>query len=182
MVAGSSGGSVTSRPHSQIPQAGQAARGWVSPPSLNWRSALAPRRAWKEYQPLRDLLKYRAPGAYWTRVTQIVQAEPGGRSQRLQLASSIPIVLRCQDGHRIPGKLQCVSLTGGLVVPASLLPPGSMVKLIFVTPKGPVTGTAEMLQPVSPAEQPFRFAAIADSDQQRLHAVIKMVYEPVEIT
>jgi hypothetical protein len=114
------------------------------------------------------------------RVTQIVQAKPGRRPQRLQLADSIPIVLRRQDGHRIPGKLQCVSLTGGLVVPASLLPPGSMVRLIFVTPKGPVTGTAEMLHPVSRAEQPFRFAAIPDSDQHRLRAVIEMVYGHTE--
>lgn len=113
-------------------------------------------------------------------MTQIVQAKvqdkTGRRSQRLQLADSIPIVLRCQDGHRIPGKLQCVSITGGLLVPASLLPPGSMVRLIFVTPKGPVTGTAEMLHPVSWEEQPFRFAAIPDSAQHRLRAVIEMVY------
>jgi hypothetical protein len=109
-------------------------------------------------------------------MTQIVQAKQGKRSQRLQLADSIPIVLRHQDGHRIAGKLQCVSLTGGLVVPASLLPAGSMVRLIFVTPKGPVIGTAEMLRPVSWTEQPFRFAAIPDSGQHRLRAVIDMVY------
>jgi anti-sigma factor RsiW len=109
-------------------------------------------------------------------VVPIAQSKSGKRSQRLQLADAIPIVLRRQDGQRVPGKLQCVSVTGGLVVPASLLPPGSMVKLIFVTPKGPVTGTAEMLRPVSWTEQPFRFAAIADSDQHRLSAVIEMVY------
>jgi len=114
-------------------------------------------------------------------VTQIVQAEPGKRPQRLQLASSIPMVLRRQDGQRIPAKLQCVSLTGGLLVPASLLPPGSIVKFIFVTPKGPVTGTAEMLHPVSWVEQPFRFAAIPDLDQHRLRAVIDMVYAPTVI-
>jgi hypothetical protein len=113
-------------------------------------------------------------------MTQIVQDKPGRRSQRLQLADSIPIVLRCQDGHRIPGKLQCVSTTGGLLIPASILPPGSMVKLIFITPKGPVTATAEMLRPVSWTEQPFRFAAIQNSDQQRLSAVIDMVYGPTE--
>jgi hypothetical protein len=113
-------------------------------------------------------------------VTQIIQAKPGRRPQRLQLADSIPIVLRRQDGQRIPGKLQCVSTTGGLVVPASLLPAGSMVRLIFVTPKGPVTGKAEMLHPVSKAQQPFRFAAIPDTDQHRLRAVIEMVYGPTE--
>ena len=122
------------------------------------------------------------PTAYWMLMTQIVQPKAGTRSQRLQLASSIPVVLRHQDGHRIAGKLQCVSLTGGLIVPASLLPPGSMVKLIFVTPKGPVTGTAEMLRPVSSTEQPFRFAALPDSGQHRLRAVIDMVFEPIEIT
>jgi hypothetical protein len=109
-------------------------------------------------------------------MTQIVQAKPARRPQRLQLASSIPIVLRRQDGQRIPGKLQCVSVTGGLVVPASPLAPGSLVRLIFVTPKGPVTGTAEMLQPDSRGEQPFRFAALPDSDQHRLRALIDMVY------
>jgi hypothetical protein len=112
------------------------------------------------------------------RVIQIVQTKTGRRPQRLQLADSIPIVLRREDGHRIPGKLQCVSTTGGLVVPASLLPPGSKVRLIFVTPKGPVIGTAEMLAPVSRTEQPFRFATMPDSGQHRLRAVIEMVYGP----
>jgi len=109
-------------------------------------------------------------------VTQILQAKPERRAQRLRLADSIPIVFRRNDGQRIPGELQCVSLTGGLAAPASLLPPGSLVKLIFVTPKGPVTGTAEMLHPVSWKEQPFRFAAIAEPDQHRLRAVIQMVF------
>lgn len=110
------------------------------------------------------------------RVVQTAQGEPGRRSQRLRLAEAIPIVLRRQDGQRVAGKLQCVSMTGGLVVPAALFPPGSMVKLIFVTPKGPVTGTAEMLHPITVAEQPFRFATISDADQRRLRAVIDMVY------
>ena len=115
-------------------------------------------------------------------MTRIAQAKTGTRSQRLQLADSIPIVLRCLDGNRMPAKLQCVSLTGGLMVLSPLLPPGSMVKLIFVMPKGPVTGTAEMLRPVSWTEQPFRFAAIPDSGQHRLRAVIDMVFAPTEIT
>lgn len=67
-------------------------------------------------------------------------------------------------------------MTGGRVAPASLLPTGAMVSLIFVTPKGPVTGTAEMLLPVSWTEQAFRFAAIPASAQHRLRDVIEMVY------
>ncbi len=136
---------------------------------------------WKEYEPLRDLLMSHELRAYWMGVIQTVQSKQGKRSQRLQLAEAIPIVLRRQDGHRVSGRLQCVSLTGGLIAPASLLPPGSMVNVIFVTPKGPVTGTAEMLRPVSWTEQPFRFAALPDSGQHRLRAVIDMVYAPTEI-
>jgi hypothetical protein len=113
-------------------------------------------------------------------VIPTTQVKPGKRCQRLQLAEAIPIVLRRPDGNRVAGKLQCVSVTGGLVVPASLLPPGSTVRLIFVTPKGPITGTAEMLTPVSWTEQPFRFAAIQDSDKHRLRAVIDMVYGDAE--
>lgn len=115
------------------------------------------------------------------RVIESIQTKPEKRPQRLRLGDGIPIVLRSPDGHRVPGKLQCVSLTGGLIVPTAMLPQGSMVRLIFVTPKGPVTGTAEMLPPVSSTEQPFRFAAIPDTDQNRLRAVIDMVYAPVEI-
>jgi len=95
------------------------------------------------------------------------------RSPRLQLAEFTPIVLRCRDGHRVSGRLQCISMTGGLVTPASLLPPGALVKLMFVTPKGPVAGMAEMLHPVSWTEQPFKFSAIPKSDQQRLQSVIQ---------
>ena len=109
-------------------------------------------------------------------MTQTIQAKTEKRSQRLRLADGIPVVFRRPDGHRVAGKLQCVSLTGGLVAPASLLPAGSMVRLIFVTPKGPVIGTAEMLPPVSQAEQPFRFAIIQSVAQNRLRAVIDMVY------
>ena len=103
----------------------------------------------------------------------VPHAEPDRRSPRLRPAEITPIVLRCQDGRRVSGKLKCVSLTGGLVASATILPPGSLVRLLFVTPKGPVAGTAEMLQPVSWAEQPFRFAVLPRSDHQRLRAMIQ---------
>jgi len=106
-------------------------------------------------------------------MTPLPPAEPERRAPRLRLAEFTPIVLRCQDGHRISGSLRCVSMTGGLLSPASLLPPGSLVKLMFVTSRGPVAGMAEMLHPVSWTEQPFKFAAIPESDQKRLRAVIQ---------
>ena len=106
-------------------------------------------------------------------LTRLPQVDPERRSPRLRLAEDTPIVLRCLDGHRVSGKLRCVSLTGGLIAPESLLPPGSLVSLIFVTPKGPIVGTANMLRPVSWKEQPFCFATVLDSHQDRLRAVIK---------
>lgn len=108
-------------------------------------------------------------------MAELPHAVPERRSPRLRPAELTPIVLRCQDGRRISGKLQCISLTGGLVASSSPLPTGSVVRLLFVTPKGPVAGTAEMLHPVSWTEQPFRFAAIPQPDQQRLRAMIQPI-------
>jgi hypothetical protein len=104
-------------------------------------------------------------------VTQLPQAEPEKRAPRLRLAEFTPIVLRCLNGRRVSGRLQCVSLTGGLIASGSLLPPGSLVSVLFITSKGPVAGTAEMLHPVSWTEQPFRFAAIPETGRHRLRAV-----------
>ena len=115
----------------------------------------------------------RTPNIMDCEMTRLPQVDPERRSPRLRLAEDTPIVLRCLDGHRVSGKLRCVSLTGGLIMPDSLLPPGSLVSLIFVTAKGPIVGTANMLRPVSWKEQPFCFAAVLDSHQDRLRAVIK---------
>ena len=106
-------------------------------------------------------------------VTRLPQVDPERRSPRLRLAEDTPIVLRCLDGHRVSGKLQCVSLTAGLIMTDSLLPPGKLVSLIYETTKGPIVGTANMLRPVSWKEQPFCFATVLDSYQDRLRAVIK---------
>ena len=49
----------------------------------------------------------------------------------------------------------------------------SHVKLMFVTPTGPVLGTAEMLKPVSVSQQPFRFVALEQDDRHRLQVSIQ---------
>jgi len=38
---------------------------------------------------------------------------------------------------------------------------GSVVELMFHTHRGPVLSTVEMLRPVTSAQQPFRFVALA---------------------
>ena len=128
---------------------------------------------WKEDESFSDLLSSFASPHTGREVTRLPQSEPGRRSARLRLAEDTPISIRCLDGKRVAGNLRCVSMTGGLVTPTSLIPPGSLVSVIFVTPKGPVVGTAQMLHPVSWKEQPFRFTAVLDSYKYRLQGMIQ---------
>jgi hypothetical protein len=102
------------------------------------------------------------------------------RSPRVRLADITPAVLRLPDGRSHRGKLETVSLTGGLLSMAKMLDRGSRIKLMFLTHKGPVLGAAEMLSPVSTTRQPFRFVALEEGDQRRLRAVVQSFLAPVE--
>jgi hypothetical protein len=82
-------------------------------------------------------------------------------------------VLRFADGRRASGKLQVVSLTGGLLSLSNPVVQGSQVKLMFLTRAGSVLGGAEMLSPVSSDLQPFRFVSLASADQRRLGATVQ---------
>ena len=55
------------------------------------------------------------------------------RAPRVKFAESTPVVLRSPDGKRSSGKLQVVSVTGGLLNLARPLSQGSMLKLMFLT-------------------------------------------------
>ena len=92
----------------------------------------------------------------------------------MHLAGTTPAVLRFPDGRRASGKLQVVSLTGGLLSLASPVLQGSQVKLMFVTRAGSVLGGAEMLSPIASDLQPFRFVSLAAGDQRRLGATIQV--------
>jgi hypothetical protein len=89
------------------------------------------------------------------------------------LAGVTPAVLRFQDGQRTQARLEVVSLTGGMLSLPKPVDRKSHVKLMFLTPTGPVLGTAEMLTPVSLGKQPFRFVALEHDDQHRLQASIQ---------
>ena len=95
------------------------------------------------------------------------------RSPRVRLADIVPVVLRLADGRRHRGKLEIISLTGGLLSMANLLDGGSRIKLMFLTPMGPVLGSAEMLFPVSSVLQPFRFVGLEDASREVLDASLK---------
>ena len=95
------------------------------------------------------------------------------RSPRVRLADVTPAVLRFDDGQRASGKVQVLSLTGGLLCLPSPIHQGSQVKLLFLTRTGPVLGAAEMLSPVTSTQQPFRFVSLPVDDCRRLGAAIQ---------
>jgi hypothetical protein len=107
-------------------------------------------------------------------MTYLPQPQASRRAPRTSFAETTPAVLRCQNGRRIPGKLQIISLTGGLLCLPRPLDQGSRVKLMFLTGKGSVLGAAEMLSPISWSLQPFKFVGLYDDDQRRLQAAIQL--------
>jgi hypothetical protein len=113
-------------------------------------------------------------------VDALPQLNPDGRAPRFNLADITPAVLRFEDGRRTQAQLETISLTGGMLyVPTTVLP-DSQVKLMFVTPTGPVLATAEMLKPISLSQQPFRFVALDQDDRRRLHNSIQSSFvQPV---
>lgn len=110
-------------------------------------------------------------------VTQQVQRDPHWRSPRLRFAHTTPAVLRVGNGQRVRGKVQIVSLTGGLLCLSSPLDKGSQVRLMFLTDAGAVLGTAEMLASVSASQQPFRFVEMDDDVERRLRELIQVHVE-----
>jgi hypothetical protein len=84
------------------------------------------------------------------------------------------------DGRRSQGKLETISLTGGLLSMSTMLDRGSRIKLMFLTHTGPVLGAAEMLSPVSTTRQPFRFVVLEEGDQRRLRVVVQSFLDPGE--
>jgi hypothetical protein len=84
-----------------------------------------------------------------------------------------PAVLRFPDGGRVPGILQLVSVTGGLLGLSRPVKTDSVVNLMFVAPTGSVLGKAKMLSPVAWGIQPFRFIKLRDDDESRLQAAIQ---------
>lgn len=95
------------------------------------------------------------------------------RAPRINLADITPAVLRFEDGQRASGKLQVLSVNGGLLSLPSPIDQGSQVKVMFLTHSGPVLGAAEMLSPLTSTQQPFRFVSLPTDDRRRLGAAIQ---------
>jgi hypothetical protein len=112
-------------------------------------------------------------------VNALPQPNSDRRAPRLNLSDNTPAVLRFEDGHRTQGQLEVISLTGGVLSLPKPVGREARVKLMFVTPTGPVLGTAEMLKPVSWTQQPFRFVGLEKDDQRRLQDSIQSSFGQV---
>lgn len=83
-----------------------------------------------------------------------------------------------EDGQRAKGKLQTVSVTGGLLRIAKALREGDFVEIAFQTQHGAVHGMAEMMNARNATDgvlQPFRFIAMGDDDHRALRTVVDSV-------
>jgi hypothetical protein len=94
------------------------------------------------------------------------------RATRISFIENTPAVVRLRDGCR-KGKLQTVSLTGGLLYLPNPVDQGALVKLMFLTDRGAVLGSAQMLSAISWSLQPFKFLKLYDDDQRRLESTIQ---------
>ncbi len=103
--------------------------------------------------------------------------QPKQRAPRVHPEGVTPAVFRLNNGNRVAGKLQVLSVTGGLLCVPRPVQQGSRGKLMFLTGSGSVLAGAEMLSPVSWGLQPFRFLALAADDQDRLKTVIQTSLE-----
>jgi hypothetical protein len=108
-------------------------------------------------------------------MTYFPQPHSRRRATRVKLAGAAPATIRFDDGRRSTGKLQMVSVTGGLLRLPEPLCPGALVEMMFLTPAGPVLGMAELLSPCSATLrclQPFRFIMMDDGDFHRLRTAL----------
>ena len=84
-----------------------------------------------------------------------------------------PAVLRFQDGSRLVGNLQIISIAGGLLRLSQPLGTNTRASLMFLTDGGPVLGKAEMLSPLSHTQQAFRFISLDQNNQRNLQLGIQ---------
>ena len=104
------------------------------------------------------------------------------RAVRVEFEGRIPATLRFEDGRHRRGRLRRISLTGGLLRVSPPLVAGMLVEVIFLSPRGPVLGLAELLSPASSTLkclQPFKFIMIDDENYGRLTSLISSFHDGV---
>jgi len=107
------------------------------------------------------------------RMEDLPQVLASRRPARVLLPTPTPAVLRCQDGSRVAGNLQVISAAGGVLHLPRPLDPNIRVSVMFLTDGGSVIAKAEMLTPLSPTQQAFRFVALDQKNRRNLHLGIQ---------
>lgn len=92
------------------------------------------------------------------------------RAPRVRLAKS-PKIMFVIENRRLEGVLQKLSLTGGSARVSRDCKPGELAELKINTANGHLEALVELL-PRTEDEQPFRFVAMGDSDQELLAATV----------
>ncbi len=95
------------------------------------------------------------------------------RVPRFRLTDITPAVLQFPNGRRAAGELHVISCNGGLLLLTEPVHQGAVVELTFQTHRGPVLATAEMLNPVTSTQQPFRFVKLPEDDERTLQAAFQ---------
>jgi hypothetical protein len=73
----------------------------------------------------------------------------------------------------VAGNLQVISVAGGMLRLSQPLDPNILASLMFLSDGGPVLGKAEMLSPLSPTQQAFRFVALDQKNRRNLQLGIQ---------
>jgi hypothetical protein len=98
------------------------------------------------------------------------------RATRIRLANAVPAQVSLDGGERIQGKIQTLSINGGLLQLGQTLDAGDFVDIAFETPDGAVRGTAEMLPPLQASApkplQAFRFVVLEDRDHEAIRSMV----------
>ncbi len=108
-------------------------------------------------------------------MANLPQVLPPRRPTRVHLANPTAAVLRFQDGSRLVGNLQIISIAGGLLRLSQPLGTNTRASLMFLTDGGPVLGKAEMLSPLSRTQQAFRFISLDQNNQRNLRLGIQLL-------
>lgn len=108
-------------------------------------------------------------------MTHFPQPNPQRRALRIQLGNTVPALVKV-EGRSAKGRLQTLSVTGGMLRLARAFEEGDFVEVAFQTHIGPVQAMAEMLHPRRRAAedilQPFRFIALEDNEYRTLQLAL----------
>jgi len=113
-------------------------------------------------------------------MSHFFQRQPPRRAPRVNLGGKISAVIRLENGRQISGKLQQLSVTGGMLDIAAYLEERTWANVTIYLSSGIMRATAEMMFPMRGGTgylQPFRFTNIG---AEELHALDREITELIK--